>query len=131
MLVAVSESHLDLDWSGYAEEIGRRVAAIRRLRGVTQPDLAHTIGMSRSHLQNIERSRSSAEGSAGNPSAYGLARIACGLGVPMRLLVPQGVLTGEYRSGARDTWDQLEALLEPEVRRYPLPPETPTSKRAR
>ena len=117
----MSQSHLDLDWSAYAEEIGRRVAAVRELRKVSQTELANVVGLSRSHLQNIERSRSSGEGSVGNPSIRKLVEIAQALGVPVTVLLPQDVPLAEYRAIGQPRWDRLKIDLEPAVLERPLP----------
>lgn len=125
----MAEPHLELDWPAYAEEIGRRVAAVREIRKVSQTELANVVGLSRSHLQNIERSRSSGEGSVGNPSIRKLVEIAQALGVPVTLLLPQDVPLAEYRAIAKPLWDQLKADLEPAVLERPLPHQVRPSSR--
>jgi transcriptional regulator with XRE-family HTH domain len=125
----VAESHLDLDWSAYAEEIGRRVAAVRELRRVSQTELANVAGLSRSMLQNIERSRSSPKDSDGNPSIRKLVEIAQALGVPVTVLLPQGVPTAEYRAAAERSWGSLKTDLADVVERHPLPAEVRPSAR--
>ncbi|WP_344105310.1 helix-turn-helix transcriptional regulator [Myceligenerans crystallogenes] len=117
----MAESHLDLDWSAYAEEIGRRVAAVRELRNVSQTELANVAGLSRSMLQNIERSRSSPKESDGNPSIRKLYEIAQALGVPVGVLLPGGVPRAEYRSTAEASWSELKVELADVVGRHPLP----------
>jgi transcriptional regulator with XRE-family HTH domain len=118
----VAEPHLELDWPAYAEEIGRRVAAVRELRRIPQTELAGVVGLSRSHLQNIERSRSSGEGSDGNPSIRKLVEIAQALGVPVAVLLPPDVPVARYRAAAEPMWRTLKEDLAPLVERYPLPP---------
>ncbi len=125
----MAEPHLDLDWPAYAEEIGRRVAAVRELRRVPQTELAGVVGLSRSHLQNIERSRSSGEGSDGNPSIRKLVEIAQALGVPVTMLLPQDVPSEHYRAAAEPRWRALKEDLAPLVKRYPLPPGLRSSDR--
>lgn len=117
----MAESHLDLDWSAYAEEIGRRVAAVRELRKVSQTELANVAGLSRSMLQNIERSRSSPKDSDGNPSIRKLVEIAQALGVPVTILLPQGVPVAEYRAAAERSWGSLKSDLAAVVEQHPLP----------
>ena len=125
----MSETHLDLDWSAYAEEIGRRVAAVRRLRKVSQTELANVVGLSRSHLQNIERSRSSGEGSDGNPSIRKLVEIAQALGVPVTVLLPQGVPQAEYRVIGERLWSGIDSEVANAVGQHPLPPQVRPSAR--
>ncbi|GAA4703412.1 helix-turn-helix protein [Promicromonospora umidemergens] len=125
----MSETHLDLDWSAYAEEIGRRVAAVRRLRKVSQTELANVVGLSRSHLQNIERSRSSGEGSDGNPSIRKLVEIAQALAVPVTVLLPQGVPQAEYRVIGERLWPGIDSEVANAVGQHPLPPQVRPSAR--
>jgi transcriptional regulator with XRE-family HTH domain len=64
-------------------EIGRNIANYRKLKRLTQKELAETIGMSRGHIVAIERGRRI-------PKIKTLARIAECLGVDLELLFIKG-----------------------------------------
>lgn len=49
--------HRERPFPEAAELLGRKVAATRELRGLTQERLAELTGISRNQIQNIERSR--------------------------------------------------------------------------
>lgn len=60
--------------------LGRNVRDLRKLRGMSQEDLAHEAGMKRSYLSDLERGTR-------NPSVRALGRLASALGVsPPELL---------------------------------------------
>lgn len=124
------ESLNDLDWPAYADEMGRRLATVRKAQRVSQTDLANATGISRTQLQNIERSRSF-KGAAGNTTVRTLFLLAQALGVPPELLVPSLTQTPGpgYRAIIDQAWPQIEVELQDLVRRHPLPLSTPTSKR--
>jgi DNA-binding XRE family transcriptional regulator len=67
--------------TAYRIAFGQRVRALRERAGVSQEDLAHAIGMSRRYMSGIERGEA-------NPSLDQLVRIASGLGVEVRKLMP-------------------------------------------
>jgi transcriptional regulator with XRE-family HTH domain len=95
------------------ETIGARIAAQRKLRGLTQEQLAHKAHVSLSLLRKVE------QGSR-QVTHQLVASVAAGLGVE------RNELTGQpYRSGDR-TLDAVHDLV-PEIRRelvaYRLPPE--------
>ena len=115
---------MEIDWAAYSDEIGRRVAAVRRARGVSQTELAAVTGISRSQIQNIEQSRTSNKQSAGNTTIYRLFLIAQALGVPVRLLLPDGVPQADYRSNLDMAWPQLEVDIKTSVRAHSLPETT-------
>lgn len=72
----------DPQTTALAVRIGRRIRALRRDRGLTQFALAERIGLSRIYVGEIER------GIRDNPTLSHLRRIAAGLGVPVRELLP-------------------------------------------
>jgi len=120
------DPHIDLAWPAYAAEIGRRVATVRRLRHVSQLELAGVTGVSRTQLQNIEQSKSFKNDEAGNTTLRTLFVIAQALGVPPTMFIPAGAPQPEYE-GAADS--VLERVLGEELARWPLPPTTRPSNR--
>jgi transcriptional regulator with XRE-family HTH domain len=126
--IIVPDAHMDLAWPAYAGEIGWRVSTVRRLRGVSQTELANVAGLSRNAVQNLEQSRSFKNDEAGNATLRSLFRIAQALGVPPALFIPVGVPQSDYRSVDRE---RLRAELAAEVAKRPLPPTTRTSNRVR
>jgi hypothetical protein len=143
---AVQTPLLELDWSAYADEVGRRVETVRRTQSVTQDELAAVTGLSRSQIQNIEASRSSpkkvkhpnspakrhsrtqaVEKSDGNATLHSIFLIAQALGVPPKLLIPDGTPDGDYRPKLDQTWSTIELDIILDVPNHPLPPTTRTS----
>jgi transcriptional regulator with XRE-family HTH domain len=81
-------------------ELGARVQALRRDRGLTLQDLAGAAGVSASMLSSVERGRKA-------PTVVVLARIADGLGVPLsELIAPGGSRVIVRRAGAQDVIDE-------------------------
>lgn len=117
---------MDLAWSAYAAEIGHRVSAVRRLRHVSQTELAGVTGVSRTSIQNIEQSKTFQNDEAGNTTLRTLFLIAQALGVEPSVFLPAGVPRSDY--GPADL-ERLERELAGEVAKAPLPPTTRTSKR--
>jgi len=140
---------LELDWAAYADEIGRRVETARRAQSVSQTELAAVTGLSRTQIQNIERSRSSPKATAlpakaakvsrstnkpvprparklsyGNATLLSLFAIAQALGVPPKMLIPDGVPKGDYRAQLDETWSAIEFEISSEISKHPLPPTT-------
>ncbi len=54
--------------------LGKKIARLRQIKGLTQEDLAETTGLDRSYLSHIERG-------VANPSLSTLLRISAALGV--------------------------------------------------
>lgn len=125
------QPHSDLDWPAYAEEMGRRLAVVRRAQRVTQLDLANAAGITRNQVQNIERSRSFRNG-PGNATIRTVFLLARALGVPPRLLLPQVDAVPGRQSARLDThWPSSLADVLAEVEKHPVPRETQTSARVR
>lgn len=74
-------------WEAFARDLGLELQRQRLDRGITQEDLAHKAGLTRTHYQQIERGFWK-KGSAANPSVKVLARLAQVLGVEVGQLVP-------------------------------------------
>jgi len=74
-------------WSDYARELGSRIQQHRKDAGLSQEDLAHQAGLTRTHFQQIERGLWKV-GSPSNPSIRTLARLAQVLGVEVGDLLP-------------------------------------------
>ena len=55
--------------------MGRRVAATREVRGMTQEQLAHLTGLSRNQIQNIERNRNNTKDPSTGKPGPGNARL--------------------------------------------------------
>ena len=60
--------------------LGRNIQELRRRKGLTQAQLAHSVGKDQQSIQRLEAGNI-------NPSYYYLAEIAEGLGVPIEELV--------------------------------------------
>ena len=152
---------LELDWAAYADEIGHRVETVRRFRKVSQTELAAATGISRTQIQNIERSRSSPKKSdaqvetvppareskrkvrsnsskktardpakkrtTGNATIQTLFVIAQALGVSPRILIPDGIPTGDYRTRLDETWSRIEFDINSEIANHPMPETTRAS----
>ena len=119
---------MDLAWTDYAAEIGFRVSTVRRLRRVSQTELAGVTGVSRTSIQNIEQSKTFRNDEAGNTTLHTLFLIAQALGVEPAVFLPGGVPMAEYDPADRS---RLERELADKVARSPLPPTTRTSGRVR
>lgn len=83
-------------WEAFVRELGVNVHRARVDGNYTQERLAHAAGLTRTHVQQIERGMWRA-GSPANPSVKALVRIANALGVELNDLLPQssGVEFGE------------------------------------
>lgn len=55
------------DWVDITREFGERVRRLRKMRGLTQEQLAHRAGVSRNQVQNIENSRNNVRSADGTP----------------------------------------------------------------
>jgi transcriptional regulator with XRE-family HTH domain len=81
-------------------ELGARIQALRRDRGLTLQELAGAAAVSASMLSSVERGRKA-------PTIVVLARIADGLGVPLsELTVPGGSPVIVRRAGQQDVIDE-------------------------
>ena len=60
--------------------LGANVRRYRKLRGMTQEELAHEVGMERSYISDLERGTR-------NPSVRAVGRLAEALGVPAAALL--------------------------------------------
>lgn len=77
-------------WEAYARALGVSLQRYRLDAGLTQEDLAHKAGMTRTHYQQLERGWWKRDAPA-NPSLKVLVRLAQVLGVePGALLPPSG-----------------------------------------
>lgn len=122
----------DLEWDSYALELGVRLTAVRRSRGVTQEALALASGLSRNQIQNIERSRSSGKNSTGNTTLKTIFILARALGVPPDLIVPSAGHVPADRNPIIDAgWATLAVEIAQQTAQQPLPRTTPTSSRVR
>ncbi|QEO10629.1 helix-turn-helix domain-containing protein [Protaetiibacter larvae] len=75
-------------WDAYAREFGVRLHRTRVAVGLTQEDLAHAAGITRSHYQQLEKGLSR-PGVAANPSLRTLISLARALGVRPEELIPR------------------------------------------
>jgi XRE family transcriptional regulator, regulator of sulfur utilization len=81
-------------------ELGARVQALRRDRGLTLQELAGAAAVSASMLSSVERGRKA-------PTIVVLARVADGLGVPLsELIAPGGSRVIVRRAGSQDVIDE-------------------------
>ncbi|GAA4385918.1 helix-turn-helix domain-containing protein [Tsukamurella soli] len=78
----------DSDWSPYGADLGSRVQALRRERGLSQTQLAERAGLHRNQVSNIERNVSSGD-RCSDPHLSTLYRLAAALGVPPERLLPR------------------------------------------
>lgn len=74
-------------WDEYARALGIELQRRRMAAGITQEDLAHRAGLTRTHYQQIERGAWT-RGRPANPSLHALARLAQQLGVEIGDLTP-------------------------------------------
>ncbi len=85
----MSSTHPDT-WEAYARALGVELQRRRIEQGITQEDLAHRAGLTRTHYQQIERGWWKKEAPS-NPSLKVLVRLAQVLGLePGELLPPVG-----------------------------------------
>lgn len=74
-------------WEAYAKELGLELQRRRTAAGLTQEDLAHRAGLTRTHYQQVEKGYWSKDRPS-NPSIKLLARLAMVLGLEVSDLVP-------------------------------------------
>jgi len=120
----VPAPQLEIDWPAYADEIGRRVKAVREARKVSQIELAGATGISRTQIQNIEQSRTFNKPNAGNTTVYRLFLIAQALGVSPRTFIPDTIPTAEYREVLDMKWPEIEVEVTLETLKHPIPAST-------
>jgi len=77
-------------WAAYARELGLQLQRHRHAARLTQEELAHRAGMTRTHYQQIERGEWK-PGHPSNPSIKVLAFLAHALGVEVGDLTPSPV----------------------------------------
>ena len=83
----MSKNAAPTSWEAYARELGANLFRCRTEAGLTQEDLAHRAGMTRTHYQQIERGSWRA-GTPANASVKALVRLAQQLDVPPGRLLP-------------------------------------------
>ena len=74
-------------WVSFAREFGIRLHRARIEAALTQEELAHAAGLTRSHYQQLEKGLSR-PGVPANPSLRTIVGLAEVLGVPLEALVP-------------------------------------------
>lgn len=75
------------DWAAYARELGLALHRERVRVGLTQEELAHAAGLTRSHYQQLEKGLSRPNRAA-NPSLSSLIALSEVLGIPLAELLP-------------------------------------------
>ena len=75
-------------WEAYARDLGLELQRLRLAAGLTQEDLAHAAGLTRTHYQQIERGLWK-QGKPANPSIKVLVRLAQQLEVEPGALLPR------------------------------------------
>ena len=78
---------LPTTWEEYSLQLGQRLREARLDRGLTQEELAHRAGITRTHYQQVERGAWK-QGAVSNPSIRVLARLAQALDVELSELLP-------------------------------------------
>lgn len=76
-------------WPSYGLRLGRNLHALRRMRGLTQEQLASLSDVSRNSISNIERNLNNG-GTATDPHLSIVYRLARALDVPPAALLPGG-----------------------------------------
>lgn len=82
----------DNDWNGWLSHglrLGRNLRELRRMRGLTQDQLAALTGLTRNTISNIERNLGNS-GTAGDPRMSTVYRLARALDIPPAVLLPAG-----------------------------------------
>ena len=72
----MNEAHLNINHREYLEKLGKRVAELRKQKGLTQDDLADRCGWEASNLRKIE-------GAHTNPTIKSLLTLCHGLEIEM------------------------------------------------
>ncbi|MGD0273112.1 MAG: helix-turn-helix transcriptional regulator [Gaiellaceae bacterium] len=95
------------------ESLGQRIRRFREERGMSASTLATEAHISKSYLSELETGR----GSAGNPSAEKLYRIATALGVAMSDLLGRAVTTtpGDKRPESLVEFARAQSLPESDI----------------
>ncbi len=73
---------LPMEKEAFLLKLGQRIRLVRKEKGITQIQLAHTIGKDQQSIQRLEAGKI-------NPSAYYLQEIATGLNVKLEELFQQ------------------------------------------
>jgi XRE family transcriptional regulator, regulator of sulfur utilization len=76
-------------WPSYGLRFGRNLHRLRRLRGLTQEQLASLSGIARNSISNMERNLNNS-GTATNPQLSTIYQLARALDVPPAVLLPAG-----------------------------------------
>ncbi|RSZ61786.1 XRE family transcriptional regulator [Corynebacterium hylobatis] len=76
-------------WPSYGLRLGRNLHQLRRIRGLTQEQLATLSGIARNSISNIERNLNNS-GKAPDPQLTTIYQLARALDVPPAVLLPAG-----------------------------------------
>lgn len=76
-------------WQSYGRRLGENIRYLRKLRGLSQEELADLSHLSRNQISNLERNDNNGRGPS-NPNLATIYQIARGLGVLPFLLLPAG-----------------------------------------
>ena len=96
--------HMKEDFSAEMRCIGARIAGFRRLRNMTQEELAFKLNMNKSYLSQIESASSGK-----NISLPMLIRISRALDVELALLTD---IDGVYKSDLKSFWSDMKETFE-------------------
>jgi len=89
----VSPAPAPTTWEAYARDLGVRLQQLRLERDITQEDLAHRAGLTRTHYQQIERGWWKRDQPA-NPSIKVLIRLAQVLEIQPGEILPDSRAVG-------------------------------------
>ncbi|MFW0796179.1 helix-turn-helix transcriptional regulator [Gordonia sp. CPCC 205515] len=108
-----------LDWGTYGDSFGHRLAKIRRLRHLSQQELAVRCEMHHNQISNLERNTSNRDPYIADPKLSTIYRLARALDVPPSLLLPdlnRRVQRQSPEQATNRSLSQVEAELERLVR---------------
>lgn len=77
-----------LEWDTYAYSFGYRLVTVRKLRNLSQEQLAQRCGMHRNAVSNLERGTSNRSPYISDPQLSTVYRLAKALDVPPYILLP-------------------------------------------
>jgi transcriptional regulator with XRE-family HTH domain len=83
----MAENATPREWDDYVRELGITLARRRLELGLSQEELAHAAGLTRSHYQQLEKGHSR-PGRSANPSLRTLVSLSQVLGIPVTGLLP-------------------------------------------
>ncbi len=83
----MAEDAASREWDDYVRELGISLARRRLELGLSQEELAHAAGITRSHYQQLEKGHSR-PGRSANPSLRTLVSLSQVLGIPVSALLP-------------------------------------------